>query len=302
MTNPSIIQHLAQLLDVGIAPIDACRRLLDIRPEDEEIIKKLRKQLTKGQTLANAIYACKLCNRIENEIIKVAENSGKLQSALRWINNNIEQRQNRTRQLRTRLLLPNFVMLLMVIINIFIALANHANLFNVIINSSVTIIILASSTLVLLRFAESDATSWLSLGWQLNFHNTSTLFRRYFNFYLFTLLYWQVEAGVNYVTGAKQLSKLIDSDSYQKAIRHYQTLLSNGNSVVNSLASTQLISSGELAQTLRTGEESGRMSQALNHYLILEQQRLSQSSDTIHTWIPRIYYLIIVFFGISFIF
>lgn len=296
-----ILSDLAQLLDAGVAPIQACDKLLKIRPKDKEIIVQLARDLKHGRCFAKAINNAGLCSHLEYEIINIAETSGKLDAALRLVATKFDERQKRSRELSVRLLLPNFIVFIMLAITIVQALATGANLTPVIVKAIFVIILVFGITRLLLTLTRRDATYWLAVGWNLGLEKSSNLFRRYSEYIFYTLLYWQVEAGLNYIVGAKSLATLIDAKAYRTTVNHYLQLISDGNAVTDSLLNANLMTTGELVQIMRTAEQSGSMSQSLQHYLILEGQRLEQTTDTIFTWLPRIYYFIVALFAISFI-
>jgi len=297
LADQQTLIHLAKLLDVGLSPLEAVQRLRTICPDDELAISHMTRGLKLGRSIANVAHDAGFTSRLECEVLKVAENSGKLNEALHLIADNFHQRKKRTSALHTRLLLPNFIMLIILAISVVQALVTNSDIFFVLLKVILIMLFLLVFTKTLLSFVRDDATQWLSLGWRLGLQKSSILFRRYSEYTFFTLFSWQLEAGVDYISGAKTLETLINADSYRQQIRHYKKLVSEGNGVTDSLLSTDLMMPGELAQVVKTGEHSGRFSQSLMHFNIAEGLRLDQTTDTIFIWIPRIYYFVILVTG-----
>lgn len=274
MGNKTPLYYLAQLLDTDISVIEAADRLRDICPEEEEAVNSLYFDIKRGRTLATAIKNAGFSSGLEYEILNIAETTGKLENALRFVSSRYEERHRRARELRTRLLLPNAMMIVLLLISAVYMLIVGVGFFTVLFNTIFIVLFVVVVTYALLMFTRNDATYWLSFGWQYGLQQTSVLFRRYSEYTFFTLFVWQVEAGLDYISGAKSLTTLIDAEPYKNAVNNYQKLVRAGEPVVDALLSIELIVPGELAQVIKTGEESGRMSQSLQHYLLLEQQRL----------------------------
>jgi type II secretory pathway component PulF len=300
LPDKQTLTHLAQLLDAGIAPLEACIRLEKICDHDKRAIRVIHRDVLLKRGLASGIYRAGFCSRVEHQFIRIAETSGKLGVALRFVSNNLVKRQQRAKQLRARLLLPIGALLIMLFINIIVSMTTKVPLSTILFNITLVIIVIITSSQLLLIAARQDASRWLSLGWTLRLHDNSKLFQRYFENLFFTLFCWQIEAGIDYISGSEALKSLLSAKSYAKTIDKYQKLISAGNGIAFSLIQTHLIKTAELKKVAVTGEESGRFSQALTHYLISEGHRLDSTSDTIFTWLPRIYYLFMIIYAVRF--
>ncbi len=299
MADTSTLNYLARLLEAGIAPLEASIRLLEICPDEKSAIAQLNNNLKLGRTLASSVHQAGFTSHLEHEILKAAEQAGKLTPALHFISSNIQKRKKRSRGLRSRLLLPNAVIFIILTLYIIHLISADGEIFPVLIATAPIIAVTISITYLLLSLARNDATYWLSLGWRLGLHKSSKRFRRYSDYYFFTLFYWQSDAGIDYIVGAKTLSTLYDADAYQASMASYLQKINHGNSVSDALSNTGLLTSGELLQIIRSSEKSGRLSHALHHYLTLDQPQIDTSIDSVFTWIPRIYYAVIMLVGIA---
>ena len=139
MSNKQTLTYLAKLLDAGIAPVEACQRLEEICTHDKVAIKKIQSNLNLKRTLASSIHHAGYSSLLEYEIIKVAESSGKINEALHFVSDNLIKRQQRSRQLRARILLPSTVLLIMMLINVVISIMAKVSLTAILILSLIHI-------------------------------------------------------------------------------------------------------------------------------------------------------------------
>ena len=297
MNDNPILLDIAQLLEAGIAPLDAVERLHSNRGGEQRALDGLGRDLKQGRSLAAAVSAAGFATRLESEILKAAENAGKLTVALRLVAANFERRRSRAMRLRMRLWLPNTVVFIAVAIGVVrattVGVAVSAALFNaIVIALTVTVV-----TQTMVAMARRDPARWLALGWRFGLQRSNALFRQYFEQTFYTLFAWQTDAGLDHVAGAKNLAGLIDTKSYSSAVGRYQRLVTAGGGVADALQRAQLMVPGELAEIFKVGEQSGRLVAALQHYLTDQGYRLEHVTASIFTWIPRIYYLIVLLIG-----
>ena len=297
MRDNPVLFDLAQLLDAGIAPREAAERLRGDRGGEERSLAALLTDLKRGRSLATALSAAGFATRLETEILKAAEDTGKLSEALRLVADNFEARRARASALRMRLWLPNTIVFIALAIGVVRATTAGADLSAALFVAMTIALAVAIVTQALLACARRDASRWLALGWRFGLQRTSALFGRYFEQTFYTLFAWQVESGRDYVSGAKILRSLIDTRSYRNAVDRYQTLIAAGGAVANALQQAELLVPGELATVIDVGEQSGRLAPALRHYLIHEGHRLDRATNGIFTWLPRIYYFFVLLVG-----
>jgi len=301
MQNRPLLFDLAQLLEAGMAPLAAVDHFLTDAAIDAKSLGRLRTELQRGRSLASALCEAGFASRLETEILKTAESAGKLGEALRLVAADFERRRGRIAALRARLWLPNTVLFIALAVGVMRATTGGdplaAALFEAIaIGFSVTVL-----SQVLLAALSRDATRLLAVGWRLSLQRRSKLFRQFFEQVFYTLFVWQADAGLDYVSGAKDLASLIDSSSYRRAVGRYRQSITRGGTVADALQSADLMIAGELANVIDVGEQSGRLVPALQHYLSAQGAYLDRIADGIFTWLPRIYYLIIVAIAVGFV-
>ncbi|MFK7793798.1 MAG: type II secretion system F family protein [Gammaproteobacteria bacterium] len=299
MADKSTLSYLAQLLDSHIAPIEASIRLLNICPDDKQAISQLIKNLRLGCTLAESVNQAEFTSQLEHEILKVAELSGKTSEALRFISSNIIKRQKRSHDLRMRLILPNAIIFIMLAIYTIRAMTAGSGIGSILISSIPVLTLSISITYLLISLVRHDASYWISFGWRLGLQTSSNKFRSLSDHFFFTLFYWQQDAGIDYISGAKILNKLFNASAFQQSMSNYLANINKGKTVTDALSDAHLLAAGELQQVIKTGENSGRLAHALKHFLKANQLHIDQSTDIALMWIPRIYYLITMIIGVK---
>lgn len=294
MNDNPVLLDIAQLLEAGIAPLDAVERLHSDRGGEQRALAGLSRDLKQGRSLAVAVSAAGFATWLDSEILKAAENAGKLTVALRLVAANFERRRSRAARLRMRLWLPNTVMFIALAIGVVRATTAGAALSAALFNAIAIALTVTVVTQTMVVMARRDPARWLSFGWGFGLQRNNALFRQYFEQTFYTLFAWQTDAGLDYVAGAKNLAGLIDVKSYRSAVDRYQRLVTAGGAVADALQRAQLMVPGELAEIFKVGEQSGRLVAALQHYLTDQGYRLERITTNIFTWIPRIYYGIVV--------
>ena len=296
-SSGSLLVDLSRLLEAGMAPLDAVAHLASHSTSETASLDKMASALRQGRSLADAIKAAGMASQIEIEILKVAEHAGKLTEALRLTARQLEQRSTRASALRARLWLPNILLLIVVAVGVVRAVTAGQTVAQAAFAGLPVVVFALLFAWVLERAARADRTAWLSIGWSLGAHERSALFRRFFEQTFCRLLTWQIEAGVDAVSGARVLSTLLGSSRYRSAAGDYRRALAAGKPVAESIRLAGLVREGELAQVIHTGEQSGRLGDALRQYFALEDARLESVTSTIYTWLPRFYYFAIVVTG-----
>jgi type II secretory pathway component PulF len=280
MRENSILFDLAQLLEAGIAPVEATQRLQADRSNDQRALAKLHTDLNRGYAFAACLQRAGFASDLETEILKTAEQAGKLSEALRLVATRYERRRLRAGSLRMRLWFPNTVMFIALVVGAIRAVTAGTTVLSAIFQ------ITASTS--------RDASRWLSFGWRIGLHRSSDLFRDFFELTFFTLFAWQSSAGVDPVSGAKSLATLINAPDYRRAINRYRDEITHGSTIAVALAKAALVKPGELAEVINVGEQSGRLAQSLEHYLCAQEIQLEAVTKQILAWTPRLYYFVII--------
>ncbi len=297
----SLLFDLAQLIEAGIAPVEAIRRLQSDRVNDDHSLTRLAEHLQRGRGFASALGEAGYASKLETEILSAAEGAGKLSEGLRFVATNLEQRRARTKTLRLRLWLPNFVLFIALAIQVVRTTTTDTALSAALVSAGIIALLAVGTSQLLLIYAARDPSHWLALGWRLKFHNSSDLFRHLFEQTFYTLFVWQIDSGLDYTSGSKALASLVDCASYRQAVTRYRQHVREGGAVADALTRAGLLAPGELEQVILVGEQSGRLGPALRHYLTFQGEHLERVLNNIYTWLPRLYYIIVLAIGIWFV-
>ena len=292
MRGPAVLRDLALLIESGVAPREAAARI-----GSGGTTEALRSSLARGRTLAAALREARLASGLETGVVDVAEHAGRTADALRFAAANAEQRERRVATLSARLWLPNVVLAIAVGIAVVRAAATGAALAPVVTLAVLVIAAAIAVTRGLRALLRRDASVWLAVGWRTGLVRVSPFVRRHFEQTFYTLLAWQLESGVDPVSGSKRLAALVDAPAYRSAVRDYRRAVAGGGSVTAALESAGLLQHAELATVLRTGEAAGRLPAALQHYLSLARDRREREIEFVLTWLPRIAYVVVLVIG-----
>jgi type II secretory pathway component PulF len=290
--NP-VLFDLAQLLEAGIAPVEATSRLR-MGGRDQSALATLHTDLNRGYSFAASLQRAGFASELETEILKTAEQAGKLNEALRLVATRYERRRLRSGALRMRLWLPNTVLFLALAVGVIRAVTAGAAFLTVIFQASAVALVVIVITQLLVASTSRDASRWLSFGWRIGLHRSSDLFREFFELTFFTLFAWQADAGVDPVSGSKSLASLISAPDFRRAVNRYRDQITNGSTIASALMKAALVKPGELAEVINVGEQSGRLAESLQHYLRVHEIQLEAATNQIFAWAPRLYYFVII--------
>ena len=294
MQGKPLLSDLSHLLEAGIAPADAIARLHNSSTEDGRLLTQLRHDLQHVRSLAASLSASGFASRLESEISRTAEVSDKLCEELRLVSDRLEGRRARTRSLRVRMWLANFVLLAALAIQLVRATTVGIPLSTALIGPGIILLTVVGASQLLVGIAARDSGPWLSIGQHLGLHKSSVLFRQFFEQTFYTLFMWQADAGLDYAAAAKTLSPLVDCRSYRLTVERYRQKVAHGSGVTDALCRVNLLVPGELQQVVKVGEQSGQLAAALRRYLTRHGEHLERVTTNLYTWLPRIYCIIVL--------
>lgn len=294
--NPVLLE-LAQLLEAGLDPATAVSRIRADNSADTRALEQLGMTLRRGRSLAAGLAAAGYTGKLDNAIIGVGEQTGKITTALRALARRVERRRSRTTRLRAQLWLPNAVLVIMLASNVVRALAAGTELSVALLDAALVGIPVFGIACAIVAATAHDTIAWLRMAWRTKLIDSSATLREYFNCTFFTLFAWQANAGVDLITGATTLAALIDDPRYRQQVERYRAALRRGESVTTALTGAGLLRGGELNEVLRVAEHAGRIGSALEHYLVAQGERLERITDIVFAWLPRAYYAVVFVLG-----
>ncbi len=293
--NNSYFRELATLIDAGITPAHAIKKL----GFSSAAWQSAYNNTERGYALSNALFQAKLVSKYEKELLAISETSGQLTSGLKQLAQIAEKRDAQVSKLRSKLVLPSAVLLVAIIVS---------NLLNALSGASAAEIILTvalqlGSVLVILKFIFSlirknpnDLLNTFSA------FNGLRIYQLAFQQIIFSGLLWMYRAGVDFESAFRKLGFQLQNKQYQRELHSIAHKCSTGQSVVSSLLAANLPLNSSFLQILQSAEVSGSRLHTLEHKLLLDGQELELRIDQIFEWIPRLLYSVVAVIAIAVIF
>lgn len=241
-----------------------------------------------GASFVSALARHKFFNRYQLEQVKIGELSGGLPITLINIANRLNQKHERNQKLKTQLKLSQAVIVIGLIAGVALTAAKGGSYFYGIVGLIVVVIM----TKMIYRLLDVDIFYFLARAWQQPLLiKKVNIVKRLFEYYWYSLLAAQLDAGIDPVHALMNLHDLFPSALLQRNTRACQRSLEKGSSMVIALSQAQLILTSEMKQTLWTGEKTGLLAPTLKYHLELEAKQLEVVVTTFYEWLPRFYYV-----------
>ncbi|MFW5446655.1 MAG: type II secretion system F family protein [Methylophagaceae bacterium] len=292
--NSNIFHDLAALSGAGIAMLEAAQ-IIASSHVGETGWPAVISCLEKGNSLAQSLGESGLINRYEQEIISVAEFTGRTEQALVWLTRSHEKRARRVNQLKYKLILPFSVLLIGVIASSILTLIKSPNIAALPVLGQAVFILatVAIITKVALYFLQKDVSNFIA---NIGLFSHLSLYKHLFEQMVFGALVWNIKAGIDFKTGFISVSELINSKALKNQLVNTSRYCGQGIGVTESIKQAKLPITSEFMQVLNIAEVSGRWEKAVEHYLKQKQELVDLKIDSAIEWAPRIYYVLVVVF------
>ena len=285
---------LATLLASGLSANQALTAMKGQAERNHRLVSACSKALVnieQGASFVGAMSRHNFFNRYQLEQLKIGELSGSLPLTLINIANRLNRQYERNQTLKTQLKLSQAVIVIGLIAGTVITATKGGSFLPEVMGLAIVIIV----TQLIYRMLDADIFSVLARAWQhqLIMRNVKVL-KRLFEYYWYSFLAAQLDAGIDPVHALMNLHDLFPSPLLKRNTRVCQRSLEKGSSLVAALSQAQLILTSEMKQTLWTGEKSGLLAPTLKYHLELEEKHLEVATATFYEWLPRFYYLMAV--------
>ena len=293
--NPLMDAHwcraLATLLVSGLSAEQtfiAMKGQAERNPQLAQACSKALVDVEQGTSFVSALAQHNFFNRYQLEQVKIGQLSGSLPMTLINIANRLNRQHERNQKLKTQLKLSQAVIVIGLIAGAVLTATKGGSYFHEIVGLIVVVIV----TKLIYQLLEIDIFYFLAGAWQrpIFMRNVGAL-KRLFEYYWYSLLAAQLEAGIDPVHALMNLYDLFPSALLQRNTRVCQRSLEKGSSLVAALSQAGLILTSEMKQTLWTGEKTGLLAPTLKYHLEMEEKRLEVVTATFYEWLPRIYYV-----------
>ncbi len=162
--NANLFNDLATLCEAGISVVDAAKKI-NIVDANKLSWTQVISDLESGKQLNMSLAKNKLISPYEQEIIAVAEFSGRIPQGLRAIALSYDKRRQRVSKLKSKLYFPFAVLVVAIVVSAILTISNNpeTSLFSVFIRSFFWLGLAVLVTRLLLKLMLKDASSWLKM-------------------------------------------------------------------------------------------------------------------------------------------
>lgn len=295
----SLLREFAALVDAGVPVMDALKSLSRRHRGLSNIMPDLLAGLQRGFALGDGLRIAGALSRQNGFLVNVAEVSGKLPTALNDIADRAELRDARVSRLGSRLLLTRLVAFIIIAIAVVKDLAVGAPAFAAISGALLKFIFVMLLTGLLIRAVHMDTAVWLAWAWKLKLIAKRKRWQMLFEHYYYTVLRWQISAGIPPAQAVTAASEALDNDAFRALSGQAAMDLQQGRSFHDAMFVNELIFSVELDQVIRAGENAGRLDQSLTQYQEMQQLHIDLETDHLLAWLPRIAYFFVVLIALD---
>ncbi len=296
--------QLSVMLSAGIEPSVAITTLNNTKHQDNKALSRMALLLQRGQSFTSAFKHTGLLSKYELAMVTGADQAGRISQGLDHIARDRQKAEEQTRALATALLLPRAILLIAAVAAFFVRVAQfNQDMITAAIQVSLLVLIVFALTKLFLMFWSHDVRAYLSLLWPISFiKNTSTWFQANFEYNFYRSLNWQLQSGVAADVAVKRCGTMLDSSSYKNNVEKALKALSKGRSIVDSLSAQGLVLSARMKQTLAVANQTGTFEKSVHGELVLLKGQIDMRVEQQIKWLPKIYYILVLWFIFSYLF
>ncbi len=298
--SPQFIRELAALLGAGVAFQDALTSLSRQHRGAAPMVRRLLDELKRGRGIGDAMDASGFLSRQDRYLVAAAEQAGTLDAAFATLAERHEKRQARQARLRARLSLSLFTAFLVLAIGAVIAVnSKGASVDTAILSALLQMVMIVAVVHGLRRLAALDAAAWLSWAWRAGLLQRSRRMSRVFEHYFYSVIAWQLEAGLPASDTLRNASGALDAASFEDTALACADRLAHGAGMHRTLTDAGLVLSHDLGTVIQAGEQAGRLAASIRHHLEQQQLHIDLDTDQLLAWIPRAAYVLVVLMAIG---
>jgi type II secretory pathway component PulF len=295
-------KQLHALHKAGITTIDALQYIQFENKKDFKKKQETLQYLKSGWSLSKSGHRSGILDYFDTALIAVGEESGQLEKVLEILQRYYSQKAQRASTIKSKMFLPLFIS----VISIFLfplpdLIANRISVYDYISMTFGLVLFCLFSYFICQKlisvFKKEDLlrltiVRWLHLipirtpilsDWYLH---------RKTNQFLHALAV-QLEAGISPYEAAKNAQKTLLNPYVFESFNQSIEYIKQGQSLSASLTYAPYISH-EINHQIHLGEQSGKLSEMLMQLVDRHRRNQDQQDELIVTWVPRIFYFIIL--------
>lgn len=277
------LRELATLITSGIPISEAWTKSSAMtHPAARTILQ----QLEKGSSLPTALKFLNLVNMPQQIYLDASNDSGTLSEALQRLASDYENREARTKKLKSKFYIIYLLLFVGWGASITLVIAADGPVTMSFIRNTLWCLVCYAITRKTVSLVLKDGWWWLNKAWGFGLRQHKA-YQWTLVTHWYALLSKQLAAGVDAGTALRKMDGLLNQASYRQAIAAAATDLEKGQSLNQSLADHNLLPNAEFRSVLVSAEASGRLSELLDQQAIIAEQNLDRFQDTVMMWVPK---------------
>jgi type II secretory pathway component PulF len=285
--------RLAALEQAGIPPARAFASLAADAPAREQAaLERASRWCERGVDVALSLSRAGLVDDLDTRVLAAAVESGRLQAAYRDLAERHQAADLRVRRIRSKLLLPGFILVLAAFIKPFPAFfageLDSLGYLRAVFTPLFGIVALLGLLAVLIRRARSRPMGRVLLGLPV----IGTLVTRRQRTRYLEALAMLFDSGVPLLSALATSASAVAPGPMQAAYRALQAQVEAGATLEQAFTACPYISL-HTRLLVRSAEQSGTLSDTLNRVARTERESLESFENELATWLPRVAYILV---------
>lgn len=290
-----LFAQLAAMEKSGLPAIQAVG-LLHLPPPSQARVTAMRKLLTRGAHIAKAGRASGLFTDLEANLIEVATDAGSPAPTYRRLADYYTQRAMQARAIKSRMLLPGFMLLTGLFVQPLPALVSgHLSGGSYLLHCLSPLIVIGALLYLartLFKQQEGPSSAVRTELEKMAMHTPlfgNMLVRSNIRDY-FESLALMVEAGMPILQALPKALETVRLSAVKSAFSKIQPKIERGSTLAQALTHITYLDDGQALALIGTGEASGMLPEMLFRFAAMETEAINGFNREAAAWLPRIIY------------
>lgn len=293
---PQWLRELATLLESGIPAADAFHKssLMQLPAG-----RRMAQMLNDGQSISAAFGRGLFLHAADRVLLKAAEAGGFVPTVFKQLATRAEQRAARVRKMRVRWHLLTAILVIGWVAGFLLAcFSTTQSVLSALIGNTLICALVFWLMRCINGLMCKDSWWWLNTLARFGRFHAQTA-QNLMAAHWLRLLSQQISAGLDAATAMDNMVGLLSYAPVQASVRAASEMVAEGNTLRDALMSAHLLSAAKITGQLLAGEYSGSLEASLTRVADDAEAQLQSLLQELQDWIPRLLYVIVVFFAIS---
>lgn len=299
--HAALYLQLACLEEAGLPAQQAFEIIRKNNPKIHARVRQLQKYLRTGKTITEAGVRAGVFRQSDKDLLNVGETCGNLWSIYKQLADHYEQKEKRSKKIKSQCFLPAITLLIALMIQPLPALfLNEISGFEYI-----QISVFRLFKILLLLYIIFNLSYWLTDGrlrflglknWVYNIQYklpvlSTWLVHKQINGFL-NSLGLMLNAGLSIMVALEKAINTIKNPILKKQFKPLILAINKGGSFGDAIATIKPVEHQTIQQIV-SGEQSGKLADTLMHISIIGNENINLQEDLFAEWIPKIFYFLI---------